>query len=186
MRINLHEIPEEGREYLWSTPTGELTQTLQELIGSNTYTAQFTIRPMNHKDFELRGTIKTRAPDLCSRCGDDIKFPVEASFHEILIPPQEQDRSGRYSKVNHISESVEEGPGAVEYTPQMQFDMGEYLHETVAISIPYNPAPPLNSEGKCSECNLCPPKEAILYADTMEEETPKPNPFAALKGLKLQ
>lgn len=185
MIIRLSEIPEEGKEFHWSSETGEANQVLEDLIKKQKYSAEFTIRPINSKDFELVGKISTTVPDLCSRCGIDFTFPVSTRFQEILIPPQKEDRSGKYAKVNHVSESVEDGPTSSEYGRQMTFNMAEYLHEVVALCLPFNPAPPLDAKEKCTDCGKGP--QDWVYGDIapLEDEV-KVNPFSALKNLKLQ
>jgi uncharacterized protein len=58
----------------------------------------------------------------------------------------------------------------------MQFDLGEFLHEAVALEIPFNPC--------CASCAATKKDKVFVYDEKMGEET-KPSPFQALKGLKL-
>lgn len=187
--IKLSEIPEEGRDFLWNSKTGEINAVLEDLIQKQDFEAQFSIRPMNSKDFELVGLITTKAPEFCSRCGDDILFPVKASFHEILIPPQPMDRTGKYARVNHISESIEDGPTSTEYGANQIFDMGEYLHEVIGLAVPLNPIPAPDASGRCSECAEAFADQPFSYDESLEdqplESAKKPNPFEVLKNLKL-
>ena len=118
MKINLADIPEEGRSYVWTTQTAELGAVLKDLVGKGTYETEFFIKPLNSKDFELSGKIKTTMPEQCSRCGIDFNFPVNEKFHEILIPKQYQPRGGKYSKVNHVSD-LPEGRSE-EHTSELQ------------------------------------------------------------------
>ena len=185
MRIKLSEIPEEGRSYVWTTQTGELKNNLEDLIKGQKYQVDFYIRPINSKDFELTGKIATQTPELCSRCGFDIIVPLKSSFHEILIPPQPEDRIGKYAKVNHISESTGDGPSSTEYSENHNFDMAEYLHEVVAIALPFNPAPPKDATGSCSDCGKDIKDEPFSYTEDFDAVV-KPNPFDVLKNIKLQ
>ena len=185
MKIRLGEIPEEGRSYVWNTQTGEISHVLEDLIQDQVYQTDFFIRPINSKDFELSGKIATRTTDLCSRCGIDILFPIKANFREILIPPQPEDRTGKYTKVNHVSEINEDGPHSTEYGSNQSFDMGEYLHEIVALCIPFNPAPPPDEKGNCSDCGISVPAEVFKYDEKIEPDV-NSNPFDSLKNLKLQ
>lgn len=183
MKINLTEIPEDGRSYHWTNQTGELTSALSDIAGKNAYDAEFNIRPLNTKDFQLVGKITTATPETCSRCGKDINYPVTERFHEILIPKQYQPRDGKYARVNHLSDLPSGGPETSEYENDV-FDMGEYLHEVVAISIPFNPACPEKVDGKPSDCVIPVNGQAFSYDEKMPEEKPE-SPFAALKNLKL-
>lgn len=184
MIINLAEIPEEGRNYEYSTESGEITDALADLIGENKYVTQFSIRPLNTRDFSLTGSIKTKSKELCSYCGQKIQFPVNVKFNEILIPPQEMTRDGHYAKPNHFTENQTEGPQSFEYSPGMKLNIGEYLHEAIALEVPYNPAPEVSATGDCSDCGLNVQNLLKSYEEKPSdlEET---NPFAVLKGLKL-
>jgi uncharacterized protein len=185
MRINLSEIPEEGKSFLYNNQTAELNQILFDLIGKSAHIAQFTIRPLNSKDFEMTGTIKTALPEQCSRCGIDFDFPISEKFHEILIPKQDQPRGGKYSKVNHLSDQHEtEGPGSVEYDDGMHFNIGDYLHEVAALAAPFNPSGPEDENGDCSICKIPVRGRSFSYNEEMPSEKPQ-NPFSVLKNIKL-
>ncbi|MEN0059880.1 MAG: DUF177 domain-containing protein [Bdellovibrio sp.] len=183
MKINLTEIPEEGRSYQWNTQSGELNQVLLDLVGKKAHTTEFFIKPLNSRDFELIGTIQTSLPEQCSRCGIDIDFPVNEKFHEILIPKQSQPRNSKYSRVNHLSDLPTGGPEVSEYEGHI-FDMGEFLHEVVALAVPFNPACPEKEQGKPDGCRFPVKDEGFVYDEPMPLEKPQ-NPFAALKNIKL-
>lgn len=183
MRINLTEVPEEGRAYVWTSQTGEINALLTDLIGNTPYTADFYLRPLNSRDFELTGTIKTELPEQCARCGIDFQYPVNSKFHEILIPKQNQPRGSKYSKVNHVSDLPEGGPDTSEYEGHL-FEMGEYLHEVVALAAPFNPAGPEDEKGDCSICKIPVKGRSFSYDEAMPEEKPL-NPFSVLKNMKI-
>jgi uncharacterized protein len=189
MLIKLSEIPDEGRSYAWNSKTGEVNKVLSDLIQKNSYEVDFTIRPINSKDFELVGRIVAQAPEVCSRCGVDILFPVQVSFREILIPPQPTERLGHYARVNHVSEIHDDGPSSTEYGHNQIFDIGEYLHEAVALNIPTTPIPSSEAEGRCAECREIFKDKPFVYDEGFGEpllSEVKPNPFDVLKNLKLQ
>lgn len=183
MRINLAEIPEEGRSYIWNSQTRELNSILADLIGSTPYHTEFFIKPLNTRDFELVGLIRSELPEVCSRCGIDFNLAVNEKFREILIPRQADDRTGKYAKANHLSETNDDGPSVAEYDGT-SFDMGEYLHEVVGLATPFNPVPPENEKGDCRVCHKFVRGQAFKYDEEMPAEV-KENPFAALKNLKL-
>lgn len=183
MKINLTEIPEEGRAYQWNSKTGELNSVLKELIGKALYETEFFIKPLNSKDFDLTGTIQTKLPEQCSRCGIEFPFPVNEKFHEILIPKQGQPRNSKYSKVNHVSDLPQGGPEVSEYEGHI-FNIGEFLHEVVALAAPFNAAGPEDEKGDCSICGIPVRGQSFNYDEKMPEEKPL-NPFAALKNIKI-
>lgn len=184
MRIRLNDIPEEGKSYQWDRKSGELNAILSDLIGDRPHEALFIIRPINSRNFELTGTIKSEVPEQCSRCGLDFDFDIDLKFLEILIPSQPEDRTGRYAKVNHVSETEQAGPGASEYAADDTFDMGEFLHGQIAISVPFNPAPPEDAKGDCRTCGVKVRGRTFSYDEVMPEEKPQ-SPFSVLKGLKV-
>ncbi|MEK6772425.1 MAG: YceD family protein [Bdellovibrionota bacterium] len=185
MKINLSDIPEDGREYHWTRESKELDQVLIDVIDKNPYEAKFLVHPMNHRDFEISGSLKTLTKEQCSRCGIDFKFNIMEKFHSIIIPEQPQDRVGKYARVNHISESIESGPTVAEYPSNFMFDIGEYLHEVVALAVPFNPSPEEDSMGNCRECKIPVHEKTFNYNEELPKED-KPNPFAVLKNIKLQ
>ncbi|WP_374028654.1 DUF177 domain-containing protein [Bdellovibrio bacteriovorus] len=183
MKINLTEIPEEGRSFQYNSQTGELNAVLKDLIGGAHYDAEFFVKPLNSKDFELVGKVRTKTPEQCSRCGIEIAFPVNEKFHEILIPKQSQPRGSKYSKVNHVSDLPEEGPDVSEYEGHL-FDIGEYIHEVIALAAPFNPAGPEDENGDCSICKIPVKGQSFSYDEELPLEKPA-NPFAVLKNIKI-
>ncbi len=181
MRINLTEIPEDGRSWDITSKTGELNDALIDLTGPDCkYVVQFTIKPMQSGTFDMTGSIKTSLPELCSRCGEGFKWAVSEKFHELLLPAIAQPRNSSYAKPNHVSDLNETGLSTAEYHGNL-FDVGEYLHEVVAISIPLIPAPPKDENGRCAECKVPVPNQVFKYDEEMEVVT---NPFVVLKNLK--
>lgn len=183
MKINLMDIPEEGRSYVWNSKTGELNSVLADLIGPNQYEAEFFIKPLNSRDFELIGTVRTKTPEICARCGIEFPYPVNEKYHEILIPKQSQPRHGKYSKVNHVSDLPQGGPESTEYEDQ-SFDMGEYLHEVVGLAAPFNVAGPEDEKGDCSICKIPVRGRSFSYEEKMPEQKPQ-SPFSVLKNIKI-
>lgn len=184
MKINLNDIPQEGRSYKLDRTETELNPCLDDLIQKADYTTEFTIRPLtvNSRDFEMKGWIKTETPEVCSRCGIDFQHPINAKFHEFLIPKQDQPRGSRYAHVNHVSE-LSEGPETVEYEGQ-EFDLGEYLHEVIAMAVPFNVACPENAANECRIYENPEGEQGFSVNKDIPLEKPE-SPFAALKNLKL-
>lgn len=180
MRINLNEIPEEGREWQLNRRTSELNEVLKDLIANEPYEAEFTIRPLQAGTYELMGKIQTKMPENCSRCGDGFKWDVSETYKELLMPEMDQPRNSHFAKPNHVSDMTNEGPSVTEYRGQ-SFEIGEYLHEVVAIALPLVPAPPEDATGRCSTCKIMVRGCSFGSEDTT---TLKTNPFAVLERLK--
>ncbi len=176
MKIRLNEIPEDGREYIINRKTAELNLSLQDLIKQASYDVNLMIRPINSKDFAMFGDVKTHTIEQCSICGEDFQFNVLKKINEILIPDPGEDRTGKYAKSSiPISESEDDSLTVSNYK-NSQIDLGEFIHEAVALEIPFNP--------RCSDCLKKASKDPFIYDEKMGEES-KPNPFKSLKDLKL-
>lgn len=184
MKIKLHEVPEEGRNYEFTRETGELNLALADVIGTESFNIQMFIKPLNTKDFMLTGHIKTRTEENCSRCGDTFKFALNKKIKEILIPKQEMDRTGKYIKSSvAVSESDDNDAAVVEYE-QNQFDVGEFLHEAIAIDVPFAPMPETKANGDCILCDRPANKTLLIYDENLSVEK-KQSPFESLKNIKL-
>lgn len=192
LKIQLFDISENGQLYSFNRTTGELNEILADLIQNEDYVAEIQILPMNNRDFILKGFVKTRAPELCSRCGISILFPLKAEFAEVLIPQQESGgRNGKYSRSNHVSEtlvddSVLSQTSTTEYPLNGEFDLGEFIHEMVALELPINPAPALDENDKCLDCGIDVSKEPLHFEEKNEVFEVKKSPFSVLKNLKIQ
>lgn len=182
MKIKLNEIPEDGLNYEFTRKTAELNQVLDDLIGTADYHIQFSIKPLNSKDFTLNGTIFTKTKENCSRCGDVFQFPINKKIIEILIPKQEDDRTGKYAKTTVAISEKDLDVAVLEYSHN-QFDLGDYLHEVIAIDIPFNPMPRPKANGDCSLCDKPSNVDQIIYDEKLSVE--KKNPFQSLKSIKL-
>ncbi|MFZ4402681.1 MAG: DUF177 domain-containing protein [Pseudobdellovibrionaceae bacterium] len=182
MKINLQEIPQEGRSYICNSKTAEFNATLADLIGTQQYQLEFFIKPLNTKDFELLGRIVTSASEQCSLCALDFILPIEASFKEFLVPKLEQPRGTKYSRVNHLSDAAE-GPSSVEHDGFI-FNMSEYIHETVALAIPFNPRPAEDLKGDCGVCGKTLRNYTFKYDEAMPQDQQQ-SPFEVLKNMKL-
>ncbi len=182
MYIDLREVTPEGRTYTWTRQSGEAKDVLQDLIGQQAFTAKFTLRKLNNRDFDMTGSVETGIDEDCSHCGLDFVLEIRQSFHEILIPRQQEERTGRYARVNHISDSSESDLNVQQYEGE-RFNMGEFLHEVIGLAIPFNPHPPLRADDSCAKCHNVWGADTMIYCDPFPKSVPEKTPFAVLKSL---
>jgi uncharacterized protein len=184
MKINLNEIPQDGRNYSFSTQTGELNDSLSDLIEGMNFETAFSLVPIaNTGTYQLNGFVKTTLNEACSRCGIDFKLTVDEKINYLLMPQTASSlpRDGFMQKANHFSDMIQEGPETTEYEGH-HFNVGEFLHEVIAFAQPFNPAPELQQDGRCSTCGL----KGDQIKCTFNEEMPVANkPFLGLKDIKL-
>jgi uncharacterized protein len=181
MLINLLEIPQEGKHFVCNNKTSELNEILSDLIQNTTYRTEFSIRPLDNGTFELVGFMKTELPEQCSRCGLDFQLQVDEKFKELLIPELHQPRNSKYAKANHFSDLHHEGPSVAEYQGH-HFNMGEYIHEVVALAAPFNPCAPADEKGDCKVCGININEKRFDYDEDFEKPE---SPFSVLKNIKL-
>lgn len=182
MKINLNEIPTDGKSWLLNEKTAELSASLKDLIGAQPYQTEFTITPLPSPGaYELRGKISTKVPELCSRCGIDFNYTINEKFYYILMPEIDLPRDGKFAKPNHYTDLHEDKTETAEYQGH-HFNVSEFFHELVAVNIPIIPAPPVDENEDCGECKI----SLKNHSFSMDEGEVKPkNPFSALKGIKL-
>ncbi len=179
MKIKLNEIPEEGRQFHFNREDSELCSILNDLVKSQSFDIQFFLKPLNSKNFDLNGHLKTQIPCQCSLCAEDFQFIINSSLREILIPAQSEDRTDKYARGSNSLGSIssdQDTEMSVSYYLKNNFDVGEFLHEAIALEIPFNP--------KCSTCLNKNSTDVLIYDEKMGEDI-KPSPFSALKNLKL-
>jgi uncharacterized protein len=180
MNINLLEIPDQGETFLLTSKDTEMAELLADLLAGQEFFAEVFIRPIQRPSYEIRGRIKTQSPEECSRCGLEFKYPIDESFAELLHPKTPLPRDGKYSRVNHFSDLTGEGPAIYEYEGH-HLDLGEYLHEVIALAQPAIPAPSVQTDGTCSLCHENVQKMSFTY----DEDFPALNKaFADLKNLR--
>lgn len=179
--INLKEITEEGREFVFGEESKDLRNALRDLVGDLPIRARVFLRKLNGFSFEMRGAIETKTKEQCSRCAEDFDWEIHEKFKELMVPGTDLPRDGKSSKVNHFSELDTAQPQVLEYTSE-EFNLGEYLHEVVGLACPFNPAPPVDEKGSCSACHISLQNQNFNYDEDFEHVQ---SPFSVLKNIKL-
>lgn len=165
MEIDLSRIPEDGENYIFNQNTGELNESLQDLIGSSLFEVQLFIKPLPQSTFQVTGRIKTQLPEDCGKCGDPFLWPVDQKVNELLVPNISHQRGDKYQKPNHLSDTIElSDVEAYNYTwPYL--NVGDFVHEIIVIAEPAYPHPPIKPNGQCSFCDRIIGKDPIQYEE---------------------
>ncbi len=183
LKIRLTDIPDHGKSFHYSEKDAEAVRCLQYLLDRNPFQVQVELRPLNSSNYELKGSLQAKSLQQCSRCAEDFDYELKQNIHEILLPEMEVGRTERYAKTSTPSDTEGADFSSLSYDAgEMTFDLGEYLHEIVALAIPTNPAPKVVK----NQCSICPKKVvpgAFDYDETTEDQ--KESPFDVLKNLKM-
>lgn len=173
--VSLKELPPEGREFIYSQETGELSQGLKDLIQNNPYNVEIHLRPIGNA-FEITGKIRTKMDLACSRCGREMQLPIEDDFRELIMVEHERPRGGHSGHAG--SHLVSDGPYC-NFVPTPYVDLVDFIHEHVAASEPYI----VECSDKDCETAM---RKAQMGAEAPADFDEKTNPFATLKNLKVR
>ena len=182
LKIKLTDIPDEGKSFTFSQQDPTAVQALEDLLGRNQpFQIQVTIRPLNSQNYELVGTVQSASIQQCSRCAEDFELKLHQKIREIMIPTLDVGRTGHYAKTTSADEAND--LSSIQYAEDLIFDLGEYVHEIIALNTPENPAPQVKGD-QCLGC----PRKVTPGAFDYDETTPTeslPSPFDVLKNLKV-
>lgn len=182
MKIRLKEVPKEGREYIFDRASGELNETLADLIGQRDFDVKLFIKPIGNA-YEMRGKIKTTLIETCSNCGYEFEAAVERSVNEVLIEEQEPDRKAHGVHGNQAIDYSDSGPSMTPYRGDI-FDAGEFVHEAIALAEPFYPM--CGPKGECLNAEEVNEIKRRLESESAHIGEKKANPFDALKDLKIK
>lgn len=181
--INLRELPAEGRDYVYTSESGELRQALKDLLGNNTFEVRFRIMPMGNA-FDLKGTLKANLDLQCSLCAIDFKFPVSQNLHELLLVQRPLAKGDQLTKANHAHEWESQGPDYIMLDSET-FRVKDYVHEAIGLSEPIRPLGKPDCDVNCE--NLTEPLKKWLHDGSENIPDPiKTNPFHVLEKIKLK
>lgn len=176
MRINLSEIPSEGRTFDFSNKDGKITHDIKDLVQDHPYEFSIRISPIGGA-YEVRGQGKSSVDEVCSMCGEDLVLPIERKVYEYLIVEDERPRGSKNTHGNQSLDLNGKGPETT-YLPNSQFNLGEFVHEQIALAWPEYP------ECNTPECKKRHDEALAPYAVT-DEEVVKGHPaFSVLQNLK--
>ncbi len=100
-----------------------------------------------HKDgqqFRLVGRVKATLDLACSRCLDDFRFPVEASFDVLYLPHAENTGEGELE--------VEDDDLTTAYYRDDQIDLAQLVREQFYLAAPMKPLCREACKGLCAQC----------------------------------
>ncbi|HAG91361.1 MAG TPA: hypothetical protein DCL41_05790 [Bdellovibrionales bacterium] len=185
LKLNLNEVTTDPLEYSSNSQSGELKAALQDLIGSEPYEVHLSCEKVGNA-YLLKGDIQTGLPLECSDCGAPFVHPVKHHFEDILVVNEAYKRGDHASKNNHAHE-WEEGQPECTYLESPFLDLGELLHEELALQEPIRPEGSTDPKHTCEDLSQIKRKWLSLGKDggSFDEQIRK-SPFEALKDIKLK
>ncbi len=180
--IHLEELPNEGRTFVYTNESGELTPFLKDLLGQRPYRVEIEVKPMGNV-YSATGFIEAGLEELCSRCAIDFILPVKERFNEILVVGETPlEGGGHQARVNHSSELNAEGPECTEL-PSPDFKVADFVHELIALARPIKPMAKADCDDSCENYQTALQKGWITTGNS--ESFQKTSPFSELSKLKL-
>lgn len=180
--ISLKELPDEGREFVFTDKSKELNETLADLIGENSFEVNFRITPMGNT-FDLKGHIKTQMDLQCSLCAMDLKFPVNLNLHELLVVQKPLEKGDQLTKNNHAHEWERGGPDYILLDSDM-FRVADYIHEAIGLAEPIRPLGKPDCDMSCE--NIPEALKRYVLTEETKGEVIRANPFQVLEKMKLK
>lgn len=178
LQIRLSEVPTDGKNYRYTHESGELLHVLNDLVSDKPFDISFDIRPIGNI-YEIKGSIVTSMPRVCSRCGWDIDVPVKKQFSELILPKPDEAKGDTQAKAGSLADAPEDL--AVTFVSEGVLDAAEFVHEMVAVS---DPAYPDCGKDQCENLIEVQRKMQALAEEASEAvASPKANPFVVLKSL---
>jgi uncharacterized protein len=182
-QILLRELPPEGREYEYNRDSGELNDALDELIDQNDYSVRLTVRPIGNA-FDVSGDLKTTLNLQCSLCAIDFKLPISQKIHEVLVINDPLHKGDHLTKANHSSEWDPSQPEGV-YLEAPILEVGEFIHELIAIAEPMRPLGRPGCEEACENRKDGVQRE-WLSVGAKDSISVRNHPFSILEKIKLK
>lgn len=184
-RILLKDIPLEGQAFEFTNFSGELNDSMGDVVGSNAYRVDLFIQPMGNT-YELKGEIKSAVDQQCSVCADEFKRPVSLKVHELIVVERALGKGDQSTKSNHAHEWEQEGPDYI-ILPSEIFDVGAYAHEAVALTEPIRPLCSPDHPSGCARSLERVERPWLSYGETENREINiRSNPFQVLEKIKLK
>ncbi len=169
MKIKLHEL---------SRPL-ELSLTLKEGWLRAVFTqlkteikGPFSLFLKIEKDKDvifIEGHLKTTFVLTCSRCANDMDYPVDEFFRPMFI----RGREPRDLQARDLSSDAT-------YFQSDELDLGEALREQIVLAIPYQTVCSPQCKGICSQCG-----QDLNVGSCQCEKGETHSPFSVLKTLKV-
>lgn len=148
MKVVVDKIPAEGIVFLEEHPPEWLTNIPEFAEPGETY-IRGPIRLSGQvsregQNLRLRGQVETELHTFCTRCGDEVDWPLRGSFDLVLMPGKprrpEEEVGLTPEEMDHL---YYEGP---------EVELDEYFREEIALDLPIQILCREDCRGLCPQC----------------------------------
>ena len=150
LKVNLNNLSQKGLDFSYNQKSKEMTDKLRPLIGDNDYDITVHIQDEGLSSYSISGSIQTHINLLCSRCAYEFKGHLNKKFKEKILLQKKLTRIDKEVKSNHFSELMSQENFTL--IDKAVFDIGEFLHELIAIEEPVRPLGTKNCDQEGFKC----------------------------------
>lgn len=183
LKLNLNEVTSDPMEFNTNRQYGDLNEVLNDLIGDQDYSVHLSLQKVGNA-YLMSGDVKTKLPLTCSDCGGEYLHPLDQHFEELLVIQDPYQKGDRASRNNHSHEWETDQPQCT-YLESNVADLGELVHEQIALLEPLRPQGDVDPSHECEDVSQI-KREWLSFGESDKPLDDKQNPFKALEGLKLK
>jgi uncharacterized protein len=176
LKVKFNEIPQGGLSYHFTQKTGELSLVLEDLIGKDRdYEVELKL-DLVESLAQLTGRARGQMFLTCSRCAEDFISSYDKKFSLMYYKTENAIENITGDDVSDLS-----SPFELEPLSGNDIDLGEAVHEQIALEVPFQPLCAEDCKGLCSQCGI---NLSTVTNHFHEEEILTTKPFAKLSELK--
>ncbi|MBK9293976.1 MAG: DUF177 domain-containing protein [Oligoflexia bacterium] len=180
MQLKFHEVPSAGIDLNFSHTTGELNGLLLDILGDfPNYETKIRVEPLEQM-VQVKGQIKCELNLTCSRCAEVYANSFSKNFVTAFYKSEQSLKNfGMHS--DDLTGSFD-----LEFLEGDIIDIGEVVHEQMALEIPYQPLCSEECLGLCFQCGINKNKSRCQCKSEDNNFEDEKSPFSKLKGLMKQ
>ena len=181
MKISLSKINKDKESFHITEENSEFAERLSDILGEAKFEIHLEITELGEA-IEAKGSFKAKPILECSFCAEDYPYTLHFDFQEYLFPEEAKRSAGLTGDEEvHIKKSeLENKNGNDVSVVGDEFLFLDYIYDKAGFHIPFQVPCKTQKETCENYTNIQSKIEAYKAPEEVSE-----NPFAALKGLKV-
>lgn len=178
LQLKFNEVPSAGLDMVFTHTTGELNGLLLDVMGDfPVYEAEIKVEPLEQM-VQVKGQVKGELHLTCSRCAEEYNLGFNKNFVTAYYKSEQSLKNfGMHS--DDLTGSFD-----LEFLEGEIIDVGEALHEQIALEVPYQPLCTESCKGLCTMCGVNLNNSTCSCKPVEFKTEVKSSPFEKLKALK--